>query len=124
MEVGKLIQRYKEEYDQERKALEGKTTYDFSHLDQNRKKNATSPFTPTPLSHFAVFSIHPTCLLRPCSPFIRDPRVLHVSTYSKETNMGVKMKRNTFLPFSIISDVYFKESMFPELELRFQPIPF
>ena len=38
--------------------------------------------------------------------------------------MGVKIKRNTFLPFSIISDVYFKESMFPELELRFQPIPF
>ena len=38
MEVGKLIQRCKEEYDQERKALEGKTTYDFSHLDQNRKK--------------------------------------------------------------------------------------
>ena len=101
MEPGELIQKYQEEYDQELKALEEKSIYDLSLLDQNRQK-CNPPFIPLPflLKPFCYVFIPPPPplplpklnLLGHPFPFIRDRTVLHVSTYSKETNKESKNK--------------------------------
>ena len=65
MEPGELIQKYQEEYDQELKALEEKSIYDLSLLDQNRQK-CNPPFIPLPF------------LLKPfCYVFIPLPPQFH-----------------------------------------------